>query len=686
MKPRPLQAVTDPAAPAETRSAPSAATLDVGIEPPLDVSGALGEDVDRRGVNVRWLGASILTALTGAALIGGAIWVAVEGDTHFAELPQTTGPSTAPLAAPGQAQAPARRGDKLVRTEMVVTAKQSFRAPVTLRVADREVIKVRPFVRIATNLSLTSGVYATNIPPFNPLRLFAEDSGERVPEAPPADVSDAEVSVVKRDLAAVSIGAASPALSDADVVAQIEEERRMAAQAGRRPAIPIPAQLMLTRTLQQPVALPDANAPARGIDAPFSSIEVRVVPENVTDLAKADARLSGVEERGAAMRRGETFDAVLAANGATPDQIRGIVNALGGRPRVAQLPENQQMRILIAPGPRAGDPRQVMRVILFGERGVEAIAAANDRGAFVSVTPLADDPSPARAAPMRPKPESEEDEEEDEGGSGARLYESLYETALKHDLPKQTVEDLVRIFGYDVDFQKRVAPGDTFEIFYTLDEESGSDRIEMLFAALSIGGETRRVYRFQSPEDGSVDYFDDQGRSLKKFLLRKPIAEGILRSGFGYRRHPILGYSKMHTGVDWANKIGTPIVSAGNGTVIKAEWDSGYGRRTEVQHTNGYVTAYNHQSRFAPGVKPGARVRQGQVIGYVGNTGLSTGPHLHYEVIVNGRFVDPMKIRVPRGRELDGRALADFKRQRETVDGLLTRAGSSTRVAQREGQ
>jgi murein DD-endopeptidase MepM/ murein hydrolase activator NlpD len=125
-------------------------------------------------------------------------------------------------------------------------------------------------------------------------------------------------------------------------------------------------------------------------------------------------------------------------------------------------------------------------------------------------------------------------------------------------------------------------------------------------------------------------------------------------------------------------------MAAGNGTVIKAEWDSGYGRRTEIQHANGYVTAYNHQSRFAAGIKPGAKVRQGQVIGFVGSTGLSTGPHLHYEVIVNGRFVDPMKIRVPRGKELEGRALAEFKRQREQVDALMQKASSSTRLAQRD--
>ena len=196
----------------------------------------------------------------------------------------------------------------------------------------------------------------------------------------------------------------------------------------------------------------------------------------------------------------------------------------------------------------------------------------------------------------------------------------------------------------------------------------------------------RRVFRFQAPDDGTVDYFDEAGRSLKKFLIRKPIADGQLRSGFGYRRHPILGYSKMHTGVDWSNRIGTPIMAAGNGTVIKAEWDSGYGRRVEVQHANGYVTAYSHQSAFARGIAPGARVRQGQLIGYVGSTGLSTGPHLHYEVIVNGHFVDPMKIRVPRGRELEGRMLADFKRQREQVETLLQRAGGQNRFAQRDAR
>jgi murein DD-endopeptidase MepM/ murein hydrolase activator NlpD len=383
---------------------------------------------------------------------------------------------------------------------------------------------------------------------------------------------------------------------------------------------------------------------------------------------------SPFEERDVALKRGEAFEAALKSNGATDVQIAGVVNALGGRARTGALVEGQRMRLLFGPGARPGEPRQLMRLILFGERGIEGIAAVNDRGAFVSVTPPVEERPKGAPAPR------ETDEEGGDEEGGVRLYDSLYETATKHELPRQTVEELVRIFGYDVDFQRRVANGDSVEIFYTVDEDSG-ERPELLYASLNVGGEVRRVFRYQA-DDGSVEFFDEAGRSLKKFLMRKPIAEGELRSGFGYRRHPILGYSKMHTGVDWANRIGTPIMAAGNGTVIKAEWDSGYGRRVELQHTNGYVTAYNHMSRFGRGVTPGARVRQGQIVGYVGNTGLSTGPHLHYEVIVNGRFVDPMKIRVPRGRELDGRALAEFKRQRDQVDALMQKAGGSTRLSE----
>jgi murein DD-endopeptidase MepM/ murein hydrolase activator NlpD len=549
------------------------------------------------------------------------------------------------------------------------------------RIGDREVIRVRPFVRLASNLSLTTGVYATNIPPFNPLRLFAEGGqpAERYAE-PVVDVPDADVTIVKRDLADILVGDGKAQLGDAEVITQIEEERANLAAAGRQRPLPIPPQLMLSRTLNGNTGAPsDLLAYAPATDTRFSGIEVRVVPENVTNALKtpiAASREPLVEEKLLITRRGENFEQVMRAAGASPDQIRGMIQAFGGRVRVTALPDGQVLQALFAPGLQPGDGRQIVRVSLLANGQPESTVAINDRGVFVPVTL----PKPEAAGPLRPQrkaAESDDEEEDDEEGTGgARLYESLYETGLRHELPRPMIDELVRIFSYDLDFQQRVRAGDNLEIVFTEDDEG--ERGEILSAALTISGETRRVFRYQAPEDGLIDYFDEEGRSLKKFLLRKPITDAEMRSGFGMRYHPIMRYSKMHTGIDWANgRIGSPILAAGNGTIIKAEWDSGYGRRTEIQHANGYVSTYSHQSAFAKGIAPGAKVRQGQIIGYVGNTGLSTGPHLHYEVLVNGNFVNPMKIRVPRGRELEGRTLAEFKRQRDAIQELNVRAGGA---------
>ena len=177
----------------------------------------------------------------------------------------------------------------------------------------------------------------------------------------------------------------------------------------------------------------------------------------------------------------------------------------------------------------------------------------------------------------------------------------------------------------------------------------------LLYATMTVRDQSFRYYRFLTPDDTLVDFYDESGRSTGKFLLRKPIADGEMTSGFGMRFHPILHFARMHTGVDWAAPIGTPILAAGNGVVIKAGWDSGYGRRVEIQHANGYVTTYIHMSGFGRGVVEGVRVTQGQVVGYLGQTGLATGPHLHYEVIINGNFVDPMAIKLARTREFDGK-------------------------------
>jgi murein DD-endopeptidase MepM/ murein hydrolase activator NlpD len=267
------------------------------------------------------------------------------------------------------------------------------------------------------------------------------------------------------------------------------------------------------------------------------------------------------------------------------------------------------------------------------------------------------------------------DDEEDDG-KGVRLYQSIYETSLRNQVPRPVIDDLIRVYSYDVDFQRKVQPGDSFEVLFAGEDENVSDgtKSEVLFASLTTGGETRKFYRFQTTDDNTVDYYDETGKSAKKFLVRKPMADGIMRSGFGSRHHPILGSVRMHTGVDWAASMGTPIFAAGNGIIEKVGLEGGYGKYIRIRHANGYETAYGHMSAFARGMEPGKRVRQGQVIGYVGSTGLSTGAHLHYEIMINGRFVDPMKIKLPRGRVLEAGLLAGFERERERLDNMMNRA------------
>jgi murein DD-endopeptidase MepM/ murein hydrolase activator NlpD len=240
-----------------------------------------------------------------------------------------------------------------------------------------------------------------------------------------------------------------------------------------------------------------------------------------------------------------------------------------------------------------------------------------------------------------------------------------------------TIMKILRIHAYETDFRRRLRAGDSVELFFDVKDEAGPDAApgELLYTAITAGGETSRFYRFRT-SDGQVDYYDEKGNNSKRFLTRRPVRSPDVRltSGYGLRLHPVLNERRMHTGVDWASPPGTPILAAGNGTIEEAGRKGQYGNYVRIRHANGYQTAYGHMSRFAPGVRDGIKVRQGQVIGYVGSTGLSSGPHLHFEVLVNNRFVDPLSIQVPRERQLAGKQLADFQKERIRIDELMRRA------------
>ncbi|MEO1552570.1 MAG: M23 family metallopeptidase [Pseudomonadota bacterium] len=252
---------------------------------------------------------------------------------------------------------------------------------------------------------------------------------------------------------------------------------------------------------------------------------------------------------------------------------------------------------------------------------------------------------------------------------------SLYQDAQALGAEDQQVVDFAQVFAYDLDFQREVHPGDEFElVFNVMTDERGKviRRGEVLYAALNGKAVNKAFYRFTTPDEDVTDYFQANGESSTKFLMKTPINGARLSSRFGKRRHPISGYTRLHKGTDFAAPTGTPIYAAGNGVVERSSRYGGYGHYIRIRHAKGYKTAYAHLSRYARGVKSGRRVKQGQIIGYVGSTGASTGPHLHYEVYRNGKAVDVMRLKLPTGRKLAMHpdVFEAFEVERDRIDAI----------------
>ena len=242
------------------------------------------------------------------------------------------------------------------------------------------------------------------------------------------------------------------------------------------------------------------------------------------------------------------------------------------------------------------------------------------------------------------------------------IKNSLYSSAVKEKIPPSLIVEFARIYGFQIDFQRDIWKNDMFQIIYENFYNDDNEAIEtgnIIYANLILQGKEYPLYFFKTDEFN--DYFDERGQSIKKTLMKTPINGARLSSSFGKRKHPILGFTKMHTGTDFAAPMGTPIMASGDGVVIKASWCGGGGNCVKIKHNSVYSTVYAHLSKFGRGIKKGTRVKQGQTIGYVGSTGMSTGPHLHYEVIENGRKVNSQKLKLPSGKTLRGNQRKDFE-------------------------
>ena len=252
------------------------------------------------------------------------------------------------------------------------------------------------------------------------------------------------------------------------------------------------------------------------------------------------------------------------------------------------------------------------------------------------------------------------------------IKNSLYSTAIKLGIQPNIVIEFARLYGFQVDFQRDIWKGDTFQIIYEqFQNEDGSlvENGDIIFSNLNVQGNDLKLYKFELSKKG-FDYFDENGKSMKKTLMKTPINGARLSSPFGKRKHPILGFTKMHTGTDFAAPTGTPIMASGDGVVTRAQWCGGGGNCVKIKHNSVYQTVYAHMSKFGRGIKKGVRVKQGQIIGYVGSTGLSTGPHLHYEVIENGRKINSQKLKLPSGKTLKGKQRKEFEVNKIKIDVL----------------
>jgi murein DD-endopeptidase MepM/ murein hydrolase activator NlpD len=268
--------------------------------------------------------------------------------------------------------------------------------------------------------------------------------------------------------------------------------------------------------------------------------------------------------------------------------------------------------------------------------------------------------------------------------AGATIDSSLYLAATQAGIPTDVVVEMIHMFSYKVDFQRDLHPGDSFEVYYDYyytPEGLPAKQGNIFYAVMRTGGKEIALYRFQSDPNQPADYFDAHGENVKGMLMKTPVDGARISSGFGMRFHPVLGYTRMHKGIDFAVPVGTPVMAAGTGVVKVAGHLGGYGNYLRIDMGNGYGTAYGHLSRYAPGIHAGSHVHQGQVVAYSGNTGMSTGPHLHYEILVKGEQVNPLKVKVAQGRKLAGKELRQFLDARLHTDAVLASTPLENKVA-----
>ncbi len=611
---------------------------------------------------LKWLASTCLAGTVGVCLIGVAIYASMnmsDGSGMVNSLKRASLAALQPIRGARLAQdaqsASDGKEDRIEASSAGFASRQVIHDTIVESQGSREFITIEPYLRIIAGLATDITEDAEELPSFNPFKLYsnttpigggkdAVDPAQSlqvnvvdVPGGilPPTDGIELEPEQVDRlvVLAAENFAYAEAPLADGEATVQL------------------------------------ASYSPGEVDRPRFSPNTTTIEKLVDEEdAYREKNVANAESKIVTVARGDNLMGVLLKTGMSKTLATDIMDSMDAVFGPEDLKPKQKIDFRLVHAASDPDVKEPVRVSVFDAKGDHVVTSTRNRdGDYLTST----------TAPA--------DEVVVTASNRATLYQSFYKSALDQELPPDTILKLLRVHSYDVDFKQQVRSGDTFDIFFDGEGASGNEPGELLYTSMTVGGETRKFYRFRTPDD-TIDFYDENGSSAKKFLIRNPVKGGRFTSGFGNRRHPLLRRIRMHTGVDWAAPRGTPIVAAGNGTIEMAERHGGYGNYIRIRHANGFATAYGHMTRFAPGSKPGARVKQGQVIGFVGSTGRSTGPHLHFEVKVNNKFVNPMTIAVPRGLQLSGRELAAFQKERRRVEALMDLDPVINRVAQAQTQ
>lgn len=637
--------------------------------PALTVQSTDGEIPHGRELSFAWLTGTVMTGLTSVLLMGAALYVSFQGQDTFSTAYEALQIITSPTQTTADSQV---KGD---RVRPIVQAKSELEiveASIKENVQGRDMIRKQPFVRIRATLATAGTSLTDDIPPYDPVAMI---------EATQPIVAEA------------GSAAANPDIYGADV------EGEVSIRTVAMPMTLVPPRAISDQAAAEFVSLTVDNffsdgglsGASNGPDGPEVALAYAPSDTGIRDLGIVENGVSGVAEnvtvmpqtktaQSAGQGRQEKFVTIkdtgplaetLLKNGFTEQTAEMMTGTLKNVLPTMTMPRGAKLRMLFGPS-RASDTLIPYRMSIYfpdstGAPKHAATAALTDRGSYVLGLAPTEITFP------------EEDVEATDVAALPTVYRSIWETARKHDIDDKTTKRIVAMFAYDVDLTKKISGGDSIEILETQEDAEG--RQDLLYVGLRLGNTLRELYRFRT-DDGTVDYYDPSGETGKRFLTRRPLeGGGRLSSRYGYRKHPIFKTRRLHAGVDLAAPRNTPIYASGDGVVELAGWKSGYGRYVSVKHVNGFETAYGHMNKIADGMKPGVRVRQGQVIGYVGSTGNSTGNHLHFEIRVNGRTVDPLSVKLPRDKSLSAQYDGAFKQTIDQIRDLMQREAAPMTVA-----